>query len=106
MKHDEARLQMDVVAYLRGCGCVVISVPNERNMGIADAKRMQAMGLTKGAPDLLVWDVSAKPYWFELKTPQGKRTIEQECFEQLAKELGIAYKVVRNLKDVEEMIWI
>ena len=104
MTHSEAKLQQQVVAYLRGQGCVVISVPNERNLGIADARRMQSMGLTKGAPDLLVWDLNAKPYWFELKTPIGKRSLEQECFEHLAKELNITYRVVRHLNDVKDLI--
>lgn len=104
MKHEEAKLQQEVVAYLREQGCVVISVPNERNLGILDARRMQSMGLTKGAPDLLVWDTNAKPYWFELKTPKGKRTVEQECFEHLAKELNITYMVIRRTEDVKELI--
>lgn len=104
MKHDEAELQAKVVDYLRGKWCVVISIPNERNLGIADAKRMQSMGLTKGAPDLLVWDMTGKPYWFELKTQTGKRTLEQHCFEHLANQLNITYKVVRSLNDVKELI--
>ena len=104
MKHNEAKLQQKVVAYLRSQGCVVISVPNERNLGIADARRMQSMGLTKGAPDLLVWDINGKPYWFELKTKQGKRTLEQHCFEHLASQLNITYRVVRDITDVKDLI--
>lgn len=104
MKHDESKLQQEVVEYLRSKWCVVISVPNERNLGIADAKRMQSMGLTKGAPDLLVWDMKGNAYWFELKTPQGQRTLEQLCFEHLAGEHNITYKVVRNINDVKELI--
>lgn len=104
MKHDESKLQQEVVDYLRSKWCVVISVPNERNLGIADAKRMRSMGLTKGAPDLLVWDTNGKPYWFELKTQQGKRSLEQHCFEHLASQLNITYRIVRDIKDVKDLI--
>lgn len=104
MKHDESKLQQEVVDYLRSKWCVVISVPNERNLGVADAKRMQSMGLTKGAPDLLVWDLNGKPYWLELKTKTGKRTLEQQCFEHLANQLHITYRVIRDLKDIKDLI--
>lgn len=104
MKHSEARLQREVVTELRSNGWVVISIPNERALGIADAKRMQAMGLTKGAPDLIAWDLQNNPWWFELKTPRGVRSPEQICFEGLAKELGIGYRVVRHAFDLRDLI--
>lgn len=104
MKHSEAKLQREVVAKLRGAGWLVLSIPNERALGIADAKRMQAMGLTKGAPDLIAWDNDAKAWWFELKTPRGVRSPEQVCFEGLAKELNINYRVLRRIGDIEDLV--
>lgn len=104
MKHSEAKLQREVVTALRGAGWVILSIPNERALGIADAKRMQAMGLTKGAPDLIGWDLHSRPWWFELKTPRGKRSPEQECFEYLAGELNINYRVVRRVQDIQDLI--
>lgn len=105
-KHDEYKLQVEVVKHLRANGWVVISIPNERNLGVSDALRMRASGLTKGAPDLIAFKPSPKPYhtaehwWFELKTDKGKRSPEQECMESLAGFLGINYKVIRKLEDL------
>lgn len=103
MTHSEARLQKEVVCELKSRGWIVISIPNERALGIADIKRMGAMGLTKGAPDLMAWDLQNNPWWFELKTPRGKRSDEQICFEHIAGELGIGYRVVRSVHDVEDL---
>lgn len=103
-KHDEHKLQVEVVKYLREKGWVVFSIPNERNLGVADAVRMRASGLTKGAPDLVAWLPTGlgygESYWFELKTPTGKRSPEQICFEYVAKDLGVNYKVIRKLEDL------
>ena len=106
IKHDEYKLQVEVVKYLRANGWVVISIPNERNLGVADALRMRAAGLTKGAPDLIAFKPADKPYhtaepwWFELKTEKGKRSREQECMEALADYLCINYKIIRKLEDL------
>ena len=103
-KHDEYKLQVEVVKYLRAKGWVVFSIPNERNLGVADALRMRASGLTKGAPDLIAWLPTGHgygiPYWFELKTDKGRRSPEQECMESIAAELDVNYKVVRKLEDL------
>lgn len=103
-KHKEYELQVQVVKYLRSKGWVVFSIPNERNLGIADALRMRASGLTKGAPDLVAWEPTGYgygiPYWFELKTQEGRRSPEQECMEYVAKDLDVNYKVIRKLEDL------
>ena len=107
MKHDEFILQCDIVKALREKGWVVFSVPNERNSGIADSRRMKSAGLTKGAPDLVCWRTAwpeSVCFWLELKTPTGKRSKEQECFEDLAWTLGIHYRLVRSLYDIEDML--
>lgn len=103
MRHYEYGLQCDVVKLLRDEGCVAFHIANERNGGIADARRMKAAGVVKGAPDLVAW-IHHQVWWFELKTPTGKRSIEQECMEDLAKELGVHYKLVRCINDIKELI--
>lgn len=106
IKHKEYELQVQVVEHLRRDGWVVFSIPNERNMGIADAFRMRASGLTKGAPDLVAWLPTGHgygiPYWFELKTKEGRRSPEQECMEAVAQELDINYKIIRKLEDLPD----
>ena len=103
MKHDEYLLQKEVVATLRKRGILVFAIPNERNAGISDAIRMRASGLTKGVPDLMAWDSHRQCWWLELKTPTGTRSQEQVAFEQVAHAYGIGYKIVRSIKDVEDI---
>lgn len=104
MRHQEYKLQVQVVKLLRAYNWVVFSIPNERNLGIADSTRMKAAGLTKGAPDLVAWEPTGDCWWLELKTPQGRRSPEQECSEFVAEQLHINYRVVRDLKDVENIV--
>lgn len=108
MKHAEWDLQVQVVKLLRDAGWVVFHIPNERNGGIADARRMKAGGVVKGAPDLICFGtphhMKIVCFWLELKTPTGKRSIEQECMEDVAKLLGVHYKVVRCIEDVQELL--
>lgn len=104
MKYSEWDLQVSVVKMLREHGWIVIHVPNERNSGIADSQRMKAGGVTKGAPDLLCWHPVGYEYWLELKAPKGKRSKEQECFEELAEQLRINYLLVRSINDIQEML--
>lgn len=99
----EYELQVQVVKALRDRGCLVFSVANERNSGVADALRMRASGLTKGAPDLICWTTDGQCWWLELKAPKGVRSQEQKCFEILANQLNIGYILVRSLEDVERI---
>ena len=103
MKYKEWDLQVEIVKLLREAGCVYFHIPNERNGGIADARRMKAGGVVKGAPDIIAW-IRHQNWWFELKTPKGKRSVEQECMEDVAKELGVHYKIVRCIEDVQELL--
>jgi len=102
-RSDEYKLQVEVVKALRSRGVLVFAVPNERNAGISDAVRMRASGLTKGVPDLMAWDCNRECWWLELKTPTGVRSPEQKAFEEVARVYHIGYKVVRSVKDVEDI---
>lgn len=103
MRHAEWDLQVEVVKLLREAGCVYFHIPNERNGGIVDSRRMKAGGVVKGAPDLLVYEPNKKHHWLELKTPTGRRSIEQECMEDIAKRLGIDYRLVRSVDDIKDI---
>lgn len=102
-RSDEYKLQVEVVKTLRSRGVLVLSIPNERNAGISDAVRMRASGLTKGAPDLVCWTPRGECWWLELKAPKGVRSQEQKCFEDIAGQLGIGYKLVRSLEDIKDI---
>lgn len=103
MRFKEWELQCEIVKLLREHNWIVLHIPNERNSGIADMQRMKAGGVTKGAPDLICWHMIGGEYWLELKTKTGRRTIEQQCFQSLAAQLGINYLLVRSVDDIQEM---
>ena len=102
MKHEESELQIEIVDAFRKAGVIVISIPNERSLGVSDIRRMKSMGLTKGAPDLIVY--TDHWIWLELKTKKGKRSIEQICFEDVAKQCDVEYRIVRDIKDIKDLI--
>lgn len=106
MRYSEWNLQCDVVKLLRDAGWVVFHIPNERNSGIADSIRMKAGGVVKGAPDLVAWDKHGYCWWFELKAPKGKRSVEQECMEDVAHKLHIFYAVIRSTEEVKKAIGV
>ena len=51
----------------------------------------------------MAWDSKRNAWWLELKTPTGVRSQEQIAFEQVAHAYGIGYKLVRSIKDVEDI---
>lgn len=99
MKHDEYKLQRDIVKALREWGFPVFAVRNERNEGLADANRSASLGRVKGAPDLIagIFDMSV---WIELKTKTGKQSPEQKCFQQIAPKFGAVYMVIRSVDEL------
>lgn len=103
MKHAEADFQIALVQMLRERGIPVFAVRNERNEGMADAMRSERMGRAKGAPDLIAGK-DGKSYWLELKTKNGKQSLEQQCFQDLAPLFGAKYLVVRSFDDVKELL--
>ena len=61
-----------------------------------------AMGLRKGAPDLIVFHPSGL-VCLEVKTATGKQSPAQVRFEEKITNLGYKYFVVRNLKEVVDI---
>lgn len=103
MKHSEYDLQKKIVALLRDKGIPVFAVRNERNGGLADARLSNALGRTKGAPDLIAGKDGVS-YWLELKADKGVQSQEQKCFELLAPTFGAKYFVVKSIEDIKEIL--
>ena len=104
MKHDESKIQSEIVQYLQARGLYFFSVPNERKATVAQMGRLIAMGLRPGVSDLIAFLPNGKPLFIEVKDSKGKQSDKQKRFEKRITELGHIYKVVRSVDDVEAFL--
>lgn len=103
MKHEESRIQYEIVKYFQSVGIFVCSIPNE---GSTDARRtmmLVSMGLRTGASDLIVI-LQNRVIFLEVKTAIGKQSPAQLNFQQKVTALGHEYKIVRSLEDAKRII--
>jgi hypothetical protein len=111
VEKSESRIQQEIVQYYRNKYCtklnnprhLIFSVPNERS-NQKEQMRMIATGLYSGVSDLII--VTPKNVTFvEIKDAIGKQSQRQQEFEQLVKELGYNYFLIRSLEDFIEIQW-
>jgi len=107
--HPESELQIAIVRYLRQSNIPVFSVPNEAagrvnsKRGLSRISRLKAMGMTPGAPDLVVF-YNGRVVFLELKAPRGRLSEHQKEMQRLCREHGIGYYVIRSIDDLLEAI--
>ncbi|WP_373077246.1 VRR-NUC domain-containing protein [Fusobacterium varium] len=104
----ESDIQSQIISYLQTLekqGKLFFQRIN--NIAIYDpvGKRWRALakGTKKGFPDILVLKDS-RCIGLEVKTSKGKQSKEQEEMENLMKEHGADYYVVRSLEEVQQII--
>ena len=104
MKHEEAKLQAEIVQYLQKRGIYFFAVSNEAN-GRNKIQQMQmiAMGLRPGVSDM-VWILPGKVVFVEVKTEDGKQSEAQKRFEAKVNELGFDYFLVRSMESVKILV--
>ena len=104
MKHEEAKLQAEIVQYLQKKGIYFFAVSNEAN-GRNKIQQMQmiAMGLRPGVSDM-VWMLPGRVLFVEVKTADGVQSEPQKLFEAKVKELGFEYFLVRSMDDVKILV--
>lgn len=105
----EDRLQMALVQHLllrRKPGWLFFSVPNGGNLGARSLKRLTAMGMLNGAPDLvLIGPPDGRAFGLELKakgripSENGTQTEEQMAVEIAWKRAGGDYRVATGMDE-------
>jgi len=100
----EAKIQAEIVKWLQSEKFWFCSIPNEAAAG-NKVRQMQlvAMGLRKGAPDLLLFHRSGA-ICLEVKTPTGRQSDAQRRFQSRVEDLGYRYFVVRSVEDVKNVL--
>lgn len=102
---SEAALQRAVIRWLDLAlvqPATVVHVPNNPRNAIA-GRNLKAMGLKKGAPDLLIF-AQGKSIGIELKKEGGRTSDEQLAMLALLRECGVHTAVCRSLLDVAETL--
>lgn len=83
--------------------CMILSIPNGGLRDKRTAMVLKSTGLYAGAADLLVvfrgWVC-----FVEVKTDTGTQSPAQRDFELHCKEAGIPYRLVRSLKEFQQLI--
>lgn len=104
MRHDEAKLQSEIVKAYHAAGVFCHSVPNEA-AGTNAVRQGQfvSMGLKPGVADLVAWLPDGIAY-VEVKTPTGKQSAAQERFQARCKTYGVPYHVVRSVPEAMDLI--
>ena len=98
----EDAIQRDIVNYLRNVlagHAMVLHIHNNPRSAI-DGARLKAMGLVKGAPDLLLVLPHGKGAFIEVKAPKGVVKPEQHSFSFTCQALGWPWFVARSVDDV------
>ena len=105
MKHDESKIQAEIVKYLQSEKIWFCSCPNEA-AGKDAAIRMsqlKTLGLRSGAPDLLVF-LPNRLVCLEVKSQTGTQSPAQIHFQGKLEELNFEYYVVRSVDDVKKAL--
>jgi hypothetical protein len=98
----EARIQAAVIEWIRWCApqTVVFAIPNGGLRGKAEAARLRWTGVLAGVPDLAVLAPRGRAFFLEVKTPDGRLSLDQrEMFDRLV-ALGHDAAIVRCVEDV------
>lgn len=105
----EDRLHRSIFRYLKAVlpsTWEVLHIPNNPRSAVAGA-RLKAMGMLKGAPDILILGTLNETPWTgfaEVKTLKGHVTSEQRKVHERLREMGFPVSVIRSLDDVRDFI--
>lgn len=105
MKHEEDNLQSACVRWFSlqfpKFEPFLIHIPNEGKRSWKTGKKLLAMGMRRGAPDLVLL-IPNRTYPFlciEMKTPKGRQSPEQKEYEMQMTMVGAKYLVVRSFDE-------
>jgi hypothetical protein len=102
----EDALHKAIFRYLKAVlphGWDVLHIPNNPRSAVAGA-RLKAMGMMKGAPDIMILGNEARVYFLEVKTPKGRASSEQRKVHDRLMDKGFPVAVVRSIDDVRDFI--
>ena len=81
---------------------LIFSVPNGGLRNKREASKLKATGVVAGVSDLIILQPN-KTIFVEVKTETGRQSPKQKEFENIVKNLGFEYYLVRNLEDFKKI---
>lgn len=105
MKHNESKIQIELVKYIRYLypKSILFSVPNGGQRSIITAAYLKREGLLHGVSDL-IWINEGKTYFLEIKTDKGTQSVYQKEFQLLVEKQHLRYAILRSTKDFDNFV--
>jgi hypothetical protein len=97
-QHPEANLQKKVVRYCRLRKWWTLKGNYEGKTQGYGGQFENDMGYQKGSPDLEVM-TPTDTYYFEFKSAKGRQTPEQKDFQEMCRQTGRKYYIVREYEE-------
>jgi len=105
---SESAIHQHVISYLRVAlppGSLFWSTPNESRRSLANASRLKAQGMTAGVGDIsLLIAPNGAYYELEVKSAIGRQTPRQMERQNLVREAGGRYAVVRSIEETHNQL--
>lgn len=96
MKHNESKIQVEIVKYIRLLypNSILFSVPNGGQRSIITAAYLKREGVLSGVSDL-IWINEGKVYFLEVKTDKGTQSVYQKEFQAAIEKQHLRYYILR-----------
>lgn len=106
---NEKTLQTNIMQHLDYLGKLTNNIyayhiANEGKRSIYYGKSLKKQGLKAGVPDIVIMLNGWRTIYLEVKVGNNKQTQSQKDFENICKQLGFPYFVVRSVDDVIEIL--
>jgi hypothetical protein len=104
--NPETRLHAAVVRFVRiTCPeCRIWHPANGGKRSKETARLMTALGVERGTPDLVIMGPNRAIGFFEIKSPNGRLTDEQDMFRMDCIKWGFPFAIIKDLDDVKAAI--
>lgn len=101
-QHAEDEIQSAVVAWVRTVApdVLIFAVPNGGFRTKPEAAILKRMGVVAGIPDLCGVTADGRPFFLEVKEPEGCLSKAQGDLAGWLMAHGVLFKVVRSIDDV------
>ena len=105
MKHNESKIQIEIVKYIRYLypKSILFAIPNGHQRHIITAANLKREGVLAGVSDL-IWINEGKTYFFEVKTGKGTQSVYQKEFQLLVEKQHLRYAILRSTKDFDNFL--
>ena len=103
---EEDKIQFSVLELLRWAAnedTIFFAVPNGLPAKARTVHRFKKLGLRPGVADLCIV-VRSLAHFMEIKTPEGRQSIQQKAFALQCEVAGVPYRIARSLDEAKVIL--